>query len=266
MNSGTTIGSYDQLLNVLTSVPAAYSPNLPTGVAAGTITSTSVAIGWTASAVDGSHSAAASYLVAYSSNGGSTFSTPVNVGNVSTHTFTGLTASTAYVFEVAASNTVGNSSYVTVSTSTIAASGAGAPNVVTSLAVGTVTSYTVPLTWTASAVDGSHSAATNYTVQYRISGSSVYATASSSVTGASYTVAGLIAGQTYQFNVFGTNASGAGAGATVTGTPSASGLALADWGDGGYPNQAYAPSTTGIAFVRFSPRGPMLRAVNSVFP
>lgn len=246
VTSSGVVGAYDQITDILTLAPSTYAPNVPASVATGTVTSSSVALNWTAPATDGSHDAATGYLVAYSSNGGSTWSTPASAGNVTTYTFSGLSASTAYKFEVAATNSAGNSAYVTASATTSTSSGSGAPNVVTALAAGTVTGNTVPLSWTAPAVDGSHATATAYTVQYRINGSSIWRTATSGATSSPYTVTGLISGQTYQFNVFGTNTSGAGAGSTTTGTPTASGLALEYWGTGAYPASIVHSSTNAL--------------------
>src|SRR5208282_2907443 len=101
---------------------------------------------------------------------------------------------------------------VTVSVTTATA----APNAPTALAGGTATANTMPLTWTASAVDGSHSAAASYTVQYCINGSTNLVTAASGITSASYTVAGLISGQTYEFSIFATNTAGNSGAATAT--------------------------------------------------
>jgi hypothetical protein len=138
-------------------------------------------------------------------------------------TITGLAASTRYDVEVAANNTGGvASAYVDYGQSPVATTSAGSasgvPDVVTLLAAGTVTGNTVPLTWTAPTVSGSHAAATAYTVQYRINGSSIWQTATATASSTAYTVASLISGQTYQFNVFGTNTNGVGTGTTITGT------------------------------------------------
>ncbi len=255
VTGGGVIGSYDQLLGVLTAAAPAYAPNSPASVAIGTVTSASVALNWSAPATDGTHSAATSYLVAYSSNVGSTWSTPVNVGNVMTYSFTGLSAATAYAFEVAATNAAGSSAYVTANATTSAASGSGVPNVVTALAAGTVTGNTVPLSWTAPVVDGSHGAATAFAVQYRISGSAIWLTATSAATASPYPVTGLISGQTYQFNVFGTNASGTGAGSIVTGIPTASGDGLLYWGTGGYPASSIVHGSAGNALVMYLTSG-----------
>lgn len=98
---------------------------------------------------------------------------------------------------------------------------------------------------------GSHDAAATYTVQYRINGSAVWATASSGVSGTSYTVTGLIAGLTYQFNVFAVNAGGTSAGATAAKAPGPAGGTFTYWGTGGYPTAsiAHGSTTTIVAFI-----------------
>ena len=100
-------------------------------------------------------------------------------------------------------------------------------------------------------MDSSHDAAAAYTVQCRIDGSAVWATASSGVSGASYTVTGLIAGLTYQFNVFATNAGGSSAGATAAKAPGPAGGTFTCWGTGGYPmaSVAHGSTTTIVAFI-----------------
>ena len=228
---------------------SAQAPNAATGLAAaaGSPAYSVVALSWTASAVDSTHDAPSTYQPQFKlASGGSwaNFGSPVTGTSVSV---TGLTHGTAYNFQVIASNSGGSAASGTVSATTSTA----VPNAVTGLAGGTVTATTVPLTWTASAVDGSHDAAATYTVQYRINGSAVWTTASGGVSGAAYTVTGLIAGLTYQFNVFAVNAGGTSAGATATKAPGPAGGTFTYWGTGGYPTAsvAHGSTTTIVAFI-----------------
>jgi len=130
---------------------------------------------------------------------------------------TGLAAGTSYDFYVAA-NSAGSgstaSSTVTASTTTIAAPERG----------DRARRRHGDQLHRAAVVDGAGNrrfawAAATYTIQYRINGSSTWATAASGISTAYYTVTGLIAGLEYQFNVFGVNAAGTGAGTTTTATP-----------------------------------------------
>jgi hypothetical protein len=77
----------------------------------GTAGSTQVSLRWTAPA-NTTETAITHYWIQYSSNGGSTWSEVISTGSTSTsHTVTGLTNGTAYVFRVAAVNAWGGGSY-----------------------------------------------------------------------------------------------------------------------------------------------------------
>jgi hypothetical protein len=91
------------------------NPDAPTAVT-GTAGKTEVALSWSAPANTGG-SAITNYSIQYSSNGGNdwseaTWSEAISTGSTSTtHTVTGLTNGTAYVFRVAAVNALGTGSY-----------------------------------------------------------------------------------------------------------------------------------------------------------
>lgn len=240
--------SFTSVISDSTSAAPTYAPNVPTSLASGSISSTSITWTWTAPAVDGSHSAAATYSIE-TSNDNATWSSAITGITTTSYTATGLTASTNYYLRVLAVNAAGSSAYTSGVEGTTSSGSGSVPGAVGSLAAGTVTSYTVPLTWTAPTTGG---AATGVTVQFRLNGSAIWQNATTSLSGSatSYTVTGLIAGQTYQFNVFATNGSGSGAGSTVTATPTASGLAFADWGSGGYPqNFVHGASQAFVVFL-----------------
>jgi hypothetical protein len=234
-NSGGS-GSASSTVTASTGAAGA-SPGAPTNLAASAATSSTMGLTWSA---PGSGGTVSGYSAYFKLHAGSTWSlaTAGLASTATSYTVTGLAAGTSYDFYVAA-NSAGNGSTasgtVTASTTTIAA-----PNAVTALAAGTVTNFTVPLSWTAPAVDGSHGAAATYTIQYRIYGSANWATAAAGIATAYYTVTGLIAGLEYQFNVFGVNAAGAGSGTTATGTPGPALGTFTYWGTGGYPNSAVA--------------------------
>ncbi|CAH1230650.1 hypothetical protein PAECIP111891_06710 [Paenibacillus allorhizoplanae] len=103
-------------------IPDTTSPNPVTGLTAGTATASSIPVNWTLS----SSGDVVSQEVAYSSNGGSSYtvaSAAVNASSTS-YTVTGLTASTSYIIRVIAVDGAGNrSTAVTVTKSTAAASG-----------------------------------------------------------------------------------------------------------------------------------------------
>jgi len=100
---------------------SAAAPNVPAGLAAGTllaVTTSSVAITWTAAAIDGTHDAATSYTAQYrvTSVGGAW--TQVTGITGTTTTITGLSPATQYDFQVAAANGAGASSFTATANGT----------------------------------------------------------------------------------------------------------------------------------------------------
>jgi len=117
---------------------------------------------------------------------------------------------------VTATNTVGAVN-ATSNSQTVAAS-ATAPAQVTGLTLGTPTSTTQPLTWTAPSNGGS--AITDYLVEYKATSSGTWLTFSDGTsTTASATVTGLTASTSYDYRVSAINAIGTGT-ASATGTGS----------------------------------------------
>ena len=86
------------------------------------------------------------------------------------------------------------------------------PGQVTSFTSSANTLNSVSLTWSGPV---SGAAATGYVIQYRVSGSLSWTAVGSSITALTYTVAGLLAGTSYDFCAFATNASGSGLASTV---------------------------------------------------
>ncbi len=182
-------------------------PGATTGLASSSQTSISVALQWNAPTTGGTPD---DYVVGYRLNSvGGTFSIASSTvpSSSASYTVTGLTASTAYDFEVYATNTSGSGAaaiLIDVSTSV------AAPGQVTGLAAGTPTATTMPLSWTAPATGGTPS---GYVVEFAISGSGAWTIASNNVIGTTYTVTSLAASSSYDFRVTASNTGG-------TGTPS----------------------------------------------
>jgi glucoamylase len=175
-------------------------PSAPTGLKVTGTTSSTAALSWTAS------SGATGYKVLR--NG-----TQVGTTTGTTYTDTGLTASTSYTYTVEADNSAGTSAASSSVTATTTAAGT-APNAPTGLTVGTVTTTTVPLNWTASTTGGTYAVAGYYILR---NGSVV-----GSTTGTSYTDTGLTPGTTYTYTVkaYDTNGDVSAASTSVSATTS----------------------------------------------
>lgn len=167
------------------------APTAPTGLRAGTTTSSSVALSWTA-ATDNVG------VTGYDVYSGST---KVASSTTTSVTVTGLSASTTYSFTVKAHDAAGNVSAASTAVSATTQSGTTnppadtiAPSVPSGLTAGTTTSSSVPLSWTASTDNAGGSGVAGYDV---LQGTTVIA----STTSTSYTVTGLSASTTYSFAV-----------------------------------------------------------------
>jgi hypothetical protein len=197
---------------------ALFVPGAPTSVtvAAGNAQAT---VSWTAPAGVIAAAPVTDYVVQFSSNSGSTWTTFSDGTSTSaTATVTGLTNGTAYVFRVAAVNGVGTGAYTTASSSVTPTAGTP-PNAPTSLTA-TAGNAQLSLAWTAPSAPGT-SAISGYTVEYTPSGGSAQ-TVSTGSTGTSYTLTGLTNGTAYTVRVAGVSAAGTGTYSTsVSGTPAA---------------------------------------------
>lgn len=188
------------------------APDPVTSLTAGTVTSTTVPLTWTAPvATDVSK-----YEVAYSSDGGTnyTIATSSLAAPATSYTVTGLTASTTYTIRVVAIDGAGNrSTSVTVLATTSTSS--TPPSNVTGLTAGTLNITSFNVSWTPS----SSTNVANYEIAYSTDGTNytVAGTVGYSVYG--YTVTGLTANTAYTIRVVAIdNASNRSTGATVSGT------------------------------------------------
>ena len=169
--------------SALSNVPSAATadataPEGVTDLATGTVTTSSVDLSWTAPGDDGATGTATTYDVRYSTStitagnwASATQATgepaPQVAGSAETFTVTGLSESTTYFFAIKTSDDVPNES--TLSNVASAATATTAPDAVTDLATGTVTTSSVDLSWTAPGDDGATGTATTYDVRYSTS-------------------------------------------------------------------------------------------------
>lgn len=145
---------------------AAVAPGTVTGLVAGTPSNVSVPLTWTAPTTG---SLPLTYNVLVSPHGANTF-TLATTSPTTSASVTGLTANTAYDFEVFATNsagTGGTSSLVTATTLTQAV----VPGAPVGLSAGTATTTSVPLTWTPPTSGG---APTGYQVQFKLATASTW--------------------------------------------------------------------------------------------
>jgi hypothetical protein len=208
--NATGSGPASSVVSTTTAAPATLPPGQPMGLSAGTLTSSSVALSWTAPSGGG---AAAGYTVQYCAHGTGNWITAQTGVATASYTVTSLSASTQYDFQVIATNAAGAgpASPVISATTPMAP-----PGQVTGLTAGTASAVSVPLAWTAPGAGGAPS---GYTVKVRVTGQTAWTTATSNATGTSYTVAGLTSSTSYDFEVIASNTGGSGpASAVVTAT------------------------------------------------
>ena len=203
--SGTS--SYTSAVSATT---LAAAPDAPTSLTVGAITSSSIALSWTAPAANGA--AITDYIIQSQPSGGSWVTFSDGTSTTASTTVTGLIGNTAYNFRVAAVNSVGTGSNSSTASGTTSALVPDAP---TGLIIGDKTDTTTVLSWTAPANNGS--AITGYTIQTSLDNSTWSTFGTSAI--ASTTVTGLSKGTLYYFKVLATNSIGSCSySTTVSGT------------------------------------------------
>ena len=192
-------------------------------LATGTITTTSVQLTWTARGDDGTSGTASQYDVRYSTSAitNANFASatavtgapaPAAAGTSQSVTVNGLTPNTLYFFAMKIADEVPNWSVLSnvALATTGAVSADTTPPAVATLAVGTVTTTSVQLSWTAPGDDGTTGTANRYDIRYSTSAiTPANFAAATAVTGApapaaagtaqSVTVSGLTPNTPYYF-------------------------------------------------------------------
>ena len=190
--------------NSAPATPAATVPGSPTSVVA-VSGNAQLAVTWTAPASTGG-SNITDYLVKYSSNGGSTWTTFTDpVSTATACTVTGLTNGTAYVIKVIAKNAVGSSlPSANSAPATPAATVPGSPTSVVAVSG----NAQLAVTWTAPASTGG-SPITDYLVKYSSNSGVTWTTfVRPASTALACTVTGLTNDLPYVFKVIARNAAG----------------------------------------------------------
>ena len=199
--------------------PGGTAPGAPTAIA-GIASDKTVALTWTAPTSTGG-SAITGYVIRYSRDIGSSWTKLFAAKpSISTSaTVTGLSNGVSYLFQVAATNSIGTGNYSTSSLAVTPGTAPGAPTAIAGIAGNT----TVALTWTAPTSTGGLPIS-DYVVQYSSNSGSTWTTFLDSVsTTTSGTVTGLSNYTTYYFKVAATNSIGTGEYSTVTGATIPSG-------------------------------------------
>ena len=231
------------------SATVATVPGAPTSVVA-VRGNASLAVTWVAPASNGD-SNITDYLVKYSSNSGSTWTTFTDsVSTATSCTVTGLTNGTAYVIKVIAKNAVGISLPSANSAPVTPATVPGAPTSVVAVSG----NASLAVTWVAPTSTGG-SPITDYLVKYSSDGGSTwmrfFPASGQLITALSCTVTGLTNGTPYVIKVIANNAVGIGAPSTnsapvtpstVPGSPTS---VVAVSGNGQLTVTWVAPASTG---------------------
>jgi Pregnancy-associated plasma protein-A/Secretion system C-terminal sorting domain/Fibronectin type III domain len=157
----------------------------PNTLSAGSITSTSATVSWSVA------SGASNYSLDYRVSGATTWTT-LTVTGVS-QILTGLTATTAYEYRVKTNCATSASAYTTASTFTTTSPTTATCALPTNVNAANITSAGATISWTAA------SGASNYSLDYRVSGAATWTTLT--VTGVSQALTGLAASTTYDYRV-----------------------------------------------------------------
>ena len=213
---------------------------------AGSPAYSAVNLTWTAPATDGTHDAATSYAVSYGTDGVTWTAASGAWTSGTTAVVTVLAFSTAYYFQIVASNVGGTGGTVaTESTITTGVAPPNAPSAPTVVPVNDGTTTKLAVTWTAPATDSTHAAATGYNVQYQAVGAGSW-TAGPSGSGTSGTLTGLTAGTSYNVQVQATNASAESPSAWSASTTKSTYSRTVAWGISGAPGSTFTHGSGNI--------------------
>ncbi len=189
------------------------APPTPAGLTAGSQTSTSLTVSWSAS------TEATSYQLFRDTSAGGSFAIQVYSGSGLSFTDSPLASSTTYYYKVRATNATGSSSLSGAASGTTLAETPTVPPTPTDLAVGSPTSTSLQVSWMASP------GATSYQVFRDTSAGGGFATQAYSGSGLSFTDSPLASSSTYYYKVRATSSGGssdlsaAASGETLAETP-----------------------------------------------
>lgn len=223
------------------------APGTPTGVVAN---SAQINLTW-AAPTNNLGSAVTDYLVYYSSDSGNTWDTFTATASTSlTRNITGLNASTAYIFKVAAKNLAGYGPFSSNSSAYTTTSGPTVPETPTSVSAGSATTTSLQVSYTAPGNNGG-SSITGYVVQYSLDNGTTWDTATANTSSNPYTVSGLTINTSYIFRVAAKNAQGTG----PFSVPSSAASTSANTPPAPEPERTYAPTISSLSKLKVCARG-----------
>jgi subtilisin family serine protease len=196
--TGGIVDAYNAVTAVVTPQPAPTPPPAaPTGLAAASASSSSIALSWQGVA------GASSYNVLRSLTGSSGWTQVATVsGATLTYLDSGLTASSAYYYEVTDSSSSGTSAPSNIAQATTSAAPAPLPST-TTLSGSAASSTKINLKWNAA------SFATTYKIQRRLSSGTTWTQiASVASTATTFTDGGVTGGTSYAYEVISSNSTG----------------------------------------------------------
>jgi hypothetical protein len=202
--SGGTI-AFAAMPTVASLATGTAAPGQPGGLSMSGTTTTTITVSWQSPTTGG---VVSSYILKFRPTGTTSWSSSAPVVNATTWALTALQPATSYDIAVEAQNASGPgaaSTTLTVATASVASP--TAPSQVSGLAATPTSSSAVQISWSAQAGTG---AATSFTIQYRITGSSTWTFSVAGMTGTGGSVSGLQAATSYDFSVIGVNGAGAG--------------------------------------------------------
>jgi hypothetical protein len=191
----------------VTAVPGQVGGLSTSGTTAATIT-----VSWQSPSSGG---ALVSYVVQFRPTGTTSWGSSAPVLSATTYELTALQPATSYDIAVFAQNTSGTGATSLILTAVTASSAQTTlPSQVSGLVATPTSASAIQLNWS---VQTGISAATSFTIQYRVTGSTIWAFSVAGVTGTGDTISGLSAATSYDFSIIGVNSAGTGSAfATVT--------------------------------------------------
>jgi hypothetical protein len=194
---------------------ASAAPGQTTNLAAGNPGPNDIPLSWTPPV---SGSSVTGYVVSYRPSGTSGWLSVQTSSTATQYDVSALTTATSYDFMVAAVNgaVIGAPSNTVTITTSPSSGGLSPP---TGLSITNVTSSSITLSWGAPTIG----VAQNYTVQIRATGSTFWASVASGLTALTYTITGLVAGQSYDVSIIAVGSGGSSTSSIVTGRVSNAG-------------------------------------------